>query len=94
MKRTQLGQNLAAFLLENQTAPNKQFGASGGVARPTPCVGQHPPLSSKPYQYPRLPPSRRALAAICGQRSDIGRRKKCVTDSLGEFINEKQIVKK
>jgi len=67
MKRTQLGQNLAAFLLENQTAPNKQFGASGGVARPTPCVGQHPPLSSKPYQYPRLPPSRRALPASFGR---------------------------
>jgi len=34
------------------------------------------------------------LAAICRQRSDIGRRKKSVTDSLGEFINEKQIIKK
>ena len=24
-------------------APNERFHASGGVARPTPCVEQHPP---------------------------------------------------
>jgi len=47
-------------------AANERFGASGGVARPTLCVGQHSPLSSKPHQYPRLPPSRRALSAMSG----------------------------
>jgi len=38
------------------------------VARPTLRVVQHSPLSSKPHQYPRLPPSRRALGVSRGQR--------------------------
>jgi len=52
---------------QKMPAHNERFGASGGVSRPTLCVGQHSPLSSKPHQYPRLPPSRRALREMRGR---------------------------
>ena len=38
---------------DKMPAPNGRFCESGGVARPTLCVEQPLPLSSKPRQYPR-----------------------------------------
>ena len=50
-------------------AHNERFCESGGVARPTLCVEQPLPLSSKSRLYPRPRKAAFSLSASGGQRS-------------------------
>jgi len=52
--------------IKKSPSHNERFGASGGVVRPTLCVGQHSPLSSKPLLYPAC----RQAAGRCAPAGD------------------------
>jgi len=54
---------------DKMPAPNGRFCESGGVARPTLCVEQPLPLSSKPRQYPRPRKAAKTLCASGGHDS-------------------------